>query len=66
MPKMTVDLRRHETLTIGEARVHLEHKSGQIARLVIEAPADTRIIPPRTRPAEPASRSTHQHGAYDA
>ena len=47
MPKLTVDLRTNETLTIGEVRVRLERKSGQIARLVIDAPEQVRITLPR-------------------
>ena len=46
MPKLTVDLRTNETLTIGEVRVRLERKSGQLARLVIDAPEQVRITLP--------------------
>lgn len=49
MPKLTVDLRSNETLTIGGATVRLDRKSGQIARLVIEAPADIRVVLPYAR-----------------
>lgn len=56
MPKLTVDLRTNETLTIGEARVRLERKSGQLARLVIEAPANTRV----SLPARPTHESAEQ------
>ncbi len=48
MPKLTVDLRINETLTIGDATIRLDRKSGQLARLVIEAPANTKIIPPKS------------------
>ena len=56
MPKLTVDLRTNETLTIGEARVRLERKSGQLARLVIEAPANIRV----STPARSACKGTEQ------
>lgn len=66
MPKLTVDLRTKETLTIGEARVRLERKYGQIARLVIEAPAETRIVLPTPRTGASATRHTQSHGAPNA
>lgn len=49
MSKMTVDLKVGETLTIGEATVRLEQKSGQLARLVILADDATPITPPKAR-----------------
>lgn len=49
MSKMTVDLKVGETLTIGEATVRLEQKSGQLARLVIVADDATPITPPKAR-----------------
>ena len=47
MPKLTVDLRPNETLAIGDARIRLERKSGQLARLSIDAPAKMPVTPPR-------------------
>ena len=59
MPKLTVDLRINETLMIGDAKVRLERKSGQLARLVIDAPANTCVSPP-TRPACKSTGQTLQ------
>ena len=47
MPKLTADIKPNETITIGDTTVRLEHKSGQIARLVIDAPEQVRITLPR-------------------
>ena len=64
MSKMTVNLKVGETLAIGAATVRLEKKSGQVARLVIEAAPDTQIKPPARMSALPANaqESTHAHG----
>lgn len=47
MPKLTADIRPNQTITIGDTTVRLERKSGQIARLVIDAPEQVRITLPR-------------------
>jgi len=47
MPKLTADIRPNQTITIGNTPVRLERKSGQIARLVIDAPEQVRITLPR-------------------
>ena len=58
MPKLTADIKPNETITIGDATVRLERKSGQIARLVIDAPEQVRITLPRqTGPAKTGGRS---------
>lgn len=44
--RIHIDLKRGETLTIGGATVRLEQKSGQVARLVIEADERTPIKTP--------------------
>lgn len=49
MTRMKVDLKVGETLIIGDTKVSLEQKSGQLARLVIVAPDDMPIQPPGTR-----------------
>lgn len=46
MTKMHVDLKTGETLRIGNTTVRLERKSGQLARLVVTADAETTITPP--------------------
>ena len=47
MPKLTADIRPNQTITIGNTPVRLRRKSGQIARLVIDAPEQVRITLPR-------------------
>ena len=41
MKKMHVDLKLGQVLLIGDAVIRLEKKSGQVARLLIEAAPDT-------------------------
>lgn len=58
MPKLTADIKPSQTITIGDTTVRLERKSGQIARLVIDAPEQVRItIPRQTGPATTGSRT---------
>ena len=58
MPKLTADIKPNQTITIGDTTVRLERKSGQIARLVIDAPEQVRIALPRqTGPAKTGGRS---------
>lgn len=47
MPKLIADIKPNETITIGDTTVRLERKSGQLARLVIDAPEQVRITLPR-------------------
>ena len=47
MPKLTADIKPSQTITIGNTTVRLQRKSGQIARLVIDAPEQVRITIPR-------------------
>lgn len=51
-----VDLRVGEVLMIGAARVQLEQKSGQRARLSISAPPGMRVEPPARMSAVDAAR----------
>ena len=56
MPKLTADIKPNQAITIGDTTVRLERKSGQIARLVIDAPEQVRITLPRqTGPAKTGS-----------
>ena len=41
MSKSIHDLKVGQTLKIGNATIRLEKKSGQLARLVVQAPTDT-------------------------
>lgn len=49
MNKFTTDLKVGECLIIGDATVRLEKKSGQMARLVVTASADTQVVNPKDR-----------------
>lgn len=40
---LTIDLKPGEKLQIGDAIVFLEHKSGQLARLVIDADKSIKV-----------------------
>ena len=59
MSKLTVDLKVGETLTIGNATVRLEKKSGQQARLVVVADEGTKIKVPNSR-RDPAHESAFE------
>ena len=63
MSKMTVNLKVGETLAIGAATVRLEKKSGQVARLVIEAAPDTQIKTPARKSALHIEPGAH-HGQH--
>lgn len=63
MTKMYVDLRRGEMLTIGTTTVRLEKKSGQAARLVIEADENTTIKTP-ARMSALRNDTEHTHGEH--
>lgn len=43
MPRVVCDLRIGDAIAVGLTRVRMAHKSGQVARLVVEAPADIAI-----------------------
>lgn len=66
MTKLTVDIKVGETLTVGTTTIRLEKKSGQLARLVIQADNNTPITTPkaaRMSVLQTASESTH-HGKH--
>ena len=48
--KLHVELRIGETLHIGNSTVTLEKKSGQRARLLVQAPADIPVTHPGRNP----------------
>lgn len=56
--KFHIELSAGQTLTIGGTVVTLEHKSGQRARLLVQAPADIKIISPGRNP-------NHNPGAHE-
>lgn len=59
MNKMHVDLKLGQVLLIGDAVIRLEKKSGQVARLLIEAAPDTQIKPPARMSAPEPVENTH-------
>lgn len=59
MKKMHVDLKLGQVLLIGDAVIRLEKKSGQVARLLIEAAPDTQIKPPARMSAPEPVENTH-------
>lgn len=56
---ITIDLKLGETLKIGDAVVRLESKSGQLARLVIEA---DKSIPVKKMGASPSMKLIAEQG----
>lgn len=66
MNKLAIDLKVGETLIIGTSSIRLEKKSGQLARLVIQADNNTPITTPKTARMsvlQATSESTH-HGKH--
>lgn len=66
MNKLAIDLKVGETLIIGTSSIRLEKKSGQLARLVIQADNNTPITTPkaaRMSVLQATSESTH-HGKH--
>lgn len=61
MKKMHVDLKLGQVLLIGDTVIRLEKKSGQVARLLIEAAPDTQIKPPARMSAPEPVENTHAH-----
>lgn len=59
MTKMHVDLKPGQVLIVGGAAIRLEKKSGQVARLLIEAAPDTQIKPPARMSAPEPVENTH-------
>lgn len=64
MSKLTVDIKVGETLTVGTTTIRLEKKSGQLARLVIQADNNTPITTPKAARMSvfSANLETNTHG----
>lgn len=68
--KLHIELAAGQSLSIGGAIVTLERKSGQRARLTVQAPAGLEIIRPKTNPSahecasSPVQAKEHTHGKY--
>ena len=61
MTKLHVDLKPGQVLIVGDAVIRLEKKSGQVARLLVEAAPDTKIKPPARMSAPEPVENTHAH-----
>lgn len=48
--KFHIELTAGQSITVGDATVTLQHKSGQRARLLVQAPADTLVSHPGRNP----------------
>lgn len=59
MTKMHVDLKPGQALIVGDAVIRLEKKSGQVARLLIEADPNTQIKPPARMSAPESVENAH-------
>jgi hypothetical protein len=62
--KMFVDLRAGDYLLIGSAKIRLEKKSGQVARLRVEADDDTLIQNPSTARKSALQAQELTHGEH--
>ena len=62
MTTLHVDLKLGQVLIIGDTAIRLEKKSGQVARLLIEAAPNTRITPPARMSASPSEQVENTHG----
>ena len=60
--RFTTDLKPQQTIQVGDAKITLEHKSGRLARLVIEADESIKIIPPARRSVPPTEELEATHG----
>ena len=48
--KFHIELAAGQSITVGDTIVTLQHKSGQRARLLVQAPADTPVTHPGRNP----------------
>lgn len=48
--KFHIELAAGQSITVGDTTVMLQHKSGQRARLLVQAPADTTVTHPGRNP----------------
>ena len=58
---MHIDLRIGQTLFIGDAQVTLLQKSGQLARLHVQAPRSIAVIPPNRKPSAQPDNKGQSH-----
>ena len=72
--KFYIELAAGQSITVGDAIVTLQHKSGQRARLLVQAPANTPVTHPGRNPvsnpsahecaSSPGTGKEHTHGQY--
>jgi len=58
MPRLSIDIRPGETVRIGDAVVTMQHKTGRVAHLSIDAPISVRIDVDRKRGANDETQPT--------
>ena len=56
--KFYIELAAGQSITVGDAIVTLQHKSGQRARLLVQAPANTPVTHPGRNPV--SNPSAHE------
>lgn len=64
MGKRIIDLKTEDTLFIGEAKVQLIKKSGQLARIRVEADNHIEIIHKRMSASDSDDTETQDHGKH--
>lgn len=62
MTKFTTELKPGQSIVVGDTTITMERKSGQTARLVIQAPEDTKILTPARKSASPTKELEAHHG----
>ena len=72
--KFHIELAAGQSITVGDTTVTLQHKSGQRARLLVQAPADTPVTHPGRNPisnpsahecaSSPETGKEQSHGQY--
>lgn len=72
--KFHIELAAGQSITVGDTIVTLQHKSGQRARLLVQAPSDTTVTHPGRNPVSnpsaqecapsPNQAKEHTHGKH--
>lgn len=62
MKRKVIDLKVGETMQAGNARITLEHKSGQLARLIVQADEETQVCSPKEIQRMSAVHSHKENG----
>lgn len=64
MTKFTTELKPGQSIVVGDTTITMERKSGQVARLVIQADESTKIITPARKSVLPDTPTEHHHGQH--